>query len=77
MKLCKKDEQLMASYKGKVNREKTYDQHAKKKQKVLDKVFDNIDIFLADKQSTHNTTICTGTSCPPPQMAEEWRKLDY
>jgi hypothetical protein len=60
-----------------VNREKTSDRHAKKKQKVLDEVFDDVNIFLADKKSTHNTTICTGTSRPPPQMAEEWRKLDY
>jgi hypothetical protein len=77
IKLCQKDEQLLASYKGKVNREKTYDRHANKKQKVLDEVFDDVDIFLADKRSTHNTTICTSMSRPPPQMAEEWRKLDY
>jgi hypothetical protein len=77
IKLCQKDEQLLASYKGKVNREKTYDRHAKKKQKVLDEVFDDVGIFLVDKKSTHNTTICTNTSRHPPQMAEEWRKLDY
>ena len=59
-----------------MNREKTYDRHAKKKQKVSDEVFDDVDIFLADKISTHNTTICTNCH-PPTQMAEEWRKLDY
>ena len=57
-----------------MNREKNYDRHAKKKQKVLDEVFDDVDIFLANKISTHNTTIRTN-DIPPPQMVEEWRKL--
>jgi hypothetical protein len=41
--LCKIDEKLqLVSYGGKVNREKTYDRHAKKKEKVLDEVFDGV-----------------------------------
>ena len=76
IKPCQTDEKLLASYGGKVNREKNYDRHAKKKQKVLDEVFDDVDIFLANKISTHNTTICTN-DIPPPQMAEEWRKLRF
>jgi hypothetical protein len=40
------------------------------------KVFDDVDIFLANKISTHNTTICTNRH-HPTQIAEEWRKLDY
>jgi hypothetical protein len=75
IKVCQTDEKLLASYGGKVNREKNYDRHAKKKQNVVDEVFDDVDIFLANKISTHNTTICTNDN-PPPQRAEEWRKLD-
>jgi hypothetical protein len=74
IKACQTDEKLLASYGGKGNREKNYDRHAKKKQNVVDEVFDDVDIFLANKISTHNTTICTN-DIPPPQMAEEWRKL--
>ena len=59
-----------------MNREKNYDRHAKKKQKVLGEVIDEVDIFLANKIALHNTTTCMNNN-PPPQMAEEWRKLDY
>ncbi len=76
IKLCQTDEKLLASYGGKVNREKNYDRHAKKKQKVLGEVIDEVDIFLANKTALHNTTTCMNNN-PPPQMAEEWRKLDY
>jgi hypothetical protein len=54
------------------NRENNYDRHAKKKQKVLD----DIDIFLANEKSRHNTTICMNHN-HPPRMAQEWRELDY
>jgi hypothetical protein len=75
IKLCRVEQELLASYGIQVNsrehREQNYDRHANKKQKVLD----NIDIFLAKEKATHNTTICM--NCNPPQMAEEWRNLDY
>jgi hypothetical protein len=75
IELCKVDQQLLASYGKKVNsyenREQNYGRHAKKKQKVLD----DIDIFLANEKSRHNTTICMNRN--PPQMEEEWIKCDY
>jgi hypothetical protein len=55
------------------HRENNYDRHAQKKQKVLD----DVDIFLANKNSIINTTLCTTNRHPPTQMAEEWRELDY
>ena len=76
-KLCEVDEKLLAIYEKKLqsteHRENNYDRHAKKKQKVLD----DVDIFLANKNSTINTTLCTTNRHPPTQMAEEWRELDY
>jgi hypothetical protein len=45
------------------HRENNYDQHAKKKQKVLD----DVDIFLANKNWTINTTLCTTNRHPPTQ----------
>jgi hypothetical protein len=75
IELCKLDEKLLASYEKKMqsseNRE-NYDRHAKKKQKVLD----DIDIFLANEKSRHNTAICMDSN-HPPRMAQEWRELDY
>ena len=65
IKLCKIDTKLLASYGGKVTREKNYDRHAKKKQKVLNEGFDDIAIFLANKIATHNTTICTNPNPRP------------
>jgi hypothetical protein len=54
------------------HREKNYDRHTKKKQKVLD----DIDIFLANEESKHSTAkICMDGR--PPQMTQEWRELDY
>ncbi len=38
---------------------------------------DDVDIFLANKNSTINTTLCMTNPHPPTQMAEEWRELDY
>jgi hypothetical protein len=35
----------------------------------------DVDIFLANKKSTHNTTVCTNHN--PPQIGQEWRELDY
>jgi hypothetical protein len=35
------------------------------------------DIFLANKNSTISTTLCTTNRHPPTQMAEEWREVDY
>ena len=65
IKLCKIDKTLLASYGRKVNKEKNYDRHAKKKQKVVNEVFDDVDIFLANKISKHNTTISTNPNpCP-------------
>jgi hypothetical protein len=54
------------------HRENKYDRPAKKKQKVLD----DVDIFLANKKSVHNTTLCINHH-PPTQMTEECRELDY
>jgi hypothetical protein len=66
---------VLASYGEKVksseHREKNYEQHAKKKQKVLD----DIDIFLDNEKAKHKTTICMNLN--PPQMEEEWIKCDY
>jgi hypothetical protein len=45
-------------------RENNYDRHAKKKQKVLD----DVDIFLANEKSTHNTTICTNCKPSPKSL---------
>jgi hypothetical protein len=39
------------------------------------KVLDDVDIFLANEKSTHNTTVYM--DCNPPQMGQEWRELDY
>jgi hypothetical protein len=63
-KLCKVDEKLLASYKkmqSSEHKENNYDQHAKKKQNVLD----NVSILLSNKNSTDNTTLCM--NCNPPQ----------
>jgi hypothetical protein len=69
IRLCEADQELLSSYGKEVksgeHREKNYDRHTKKKQKVLD----NIDIFLANKKSKHKTTICMDGS--PPQMTQE------
>jgi hypothetical protein len=48
----------------------------KRNRRNQDEAFDNVDIFLQDKLSNYNTTICTNRH-RPTQMAEEWRKLDY
>jgi hypothetical protein len=65
IKLCKVDQELLVSYKIRVesreHREKNYDRHAKKKQKVLDDVV----IFLANEKSTYDTTICMNRNHPP------------
>jgi hypothetical protein len=53
------------------HRENNYDRHAQKKENVLD----NMDIFLANEQSTHNTTV--SMNCNPPHIGQEWRELDY
>jgi hypothetical protein len=37
---------------------------------------DDVNIFLANKKSRHNTTICMNHN-HPPRMAQEWRELDY
>jgi hypothetical protein len=46
------------------HRENNFDGHAKKKQKVLD----SVDIFLANKRFTHNTTVCTNRTPPVPAL---------
>jgi hypothetical protein len=54
-----------------VNREKTYEDgnHAKKKQKVLDEVFDGVTFFLQSKYPP------TTQQYVPTEMAEEWRSF--
>ena len=51
---------------------KKYNQHANKKQKVVD----DIDIFLSNEKSKYNTAI-RKPNHNPPQMAEEWRTVDF
>jgi hypothetical protein len=55
------------------HKENNLNRHAKKKQKVLD----NLDIFLADKRSTHNTTVCTNHNPHVPVLLQGMKKKTW